>query len=225
VLREWFRAWGLPERFRVDNGTPWGSSGDLPPDLALWLLGLGIDMHWNHAVRPQENGVVERSQGTAKRWAEPGACDTVAALQEAMDRMDRIQRESYPVDGQLSRQQVWPALSHSGRAYTRTWERQNWNFSRVLNHLADYVVTRKVTNNGRVSIYNRTRYVGCLHQGKTAYIMFDPQEIQWIIADANGHQLTRIPATEITSSNINHLTVAKRPEVSRSQRSRAAKLE
>jgi hypothetical protein len=214
----------MPERFRVDNGSPWGSSGDLPPELALWILGLGIDMHWNHAARPQENGVVERSQGTAKRWAEPAACASVAALQKAMDRMDHIQRECYPADGHLSRIQVWPGLSHSGRVYTRKWEQQHWDFTRVLNHLADYAITRHVTKNGRISIYNQTRYVGCLHQGKSVYVMLDPQEVQWIITDAEGHQLARIPAREITPSNVNHFTVAKRPAIPRRQSRRAAKL-
>ena len=79
-LRLAFGRWGRPERIRVDNGAPWGSSGDLPTDLALWLIGLGIEMIWNTPRRPQENGVVERSQGTAKRWAEPRACATAEEL-------------------------------------------------------------------------------------------------------------------------------------------------
>jgi hypothetical protein len=41
-LRRAFADWGRPERFRVDNGVPWGSWGDLPTDLALWLIGLGV---------------------------------------------------------------------------------------------------------------------------------------------------------------------------------------
>ena len=224
VLREWFEVWGLPERFRVDNGSPWGSSGDLPPDLALWILGLGIDIHWNRPAQPQENGVVERSQGTAKRWADPAACASVAALQKALDRMDRIQRESYPAEGRVPRMQIWPELSHSGRAYTRSWEDRHWDFTRVLNHLADYAVIRHVTRNGRISLYNRTRYVGCLYRGQTVYVMLDPQEITWVIADTEGRQLSRLPAAEITASNINQLNVAIRPAVSRRQRRRAAKL-
>ena len=50
----------MPVRFRVDNGWPWGSRGDFPTELALWMIGLGIGMHWNNPHRPQENGVVER---------------------------------------------------------------------------------------------------------------------------------------------------------------------
>ena len=69
-----FGRWGLPGRFRVDNGWPWGALGDFPTELALWLIGLGVGMHWNNARRPQENGVVERSQGTSARWCEPWTC-------------------------------------------------------------------------------------------------------------------------------------------------------
>ena len=87
----------------MDNGTPWGSSSDWPTDLALWLIGLGVAMRWNPPRRPQDNGVIERSQGTGKRWAEPGRCQDVPQLQERIDEMDRIQREVYPsVQGQES---------------------------------------------------------------------------------------------------------------------------
>src|SRR5256885_693134 len=44
TIREMFRRvfvhWGLPDRVRVDNGYPWGTSRDLPPELALWLIAL-----------------------------------------------------------------------------------------------------------------------------------------------------------------------------------------
>jgi transposase InsO family protein len=63
-LRLAFARWGLPGRLRVDNGAPWGSKGDWPTELALWLIGLGVGVTWNTPRRPQENGVVERSQGT-----------------------------------------------------------------------------------------------------------------------------------------------------------------
>src|SRR5208337_2432296 len=70
-LRRCFRQWGRPVSLRVDNGYPWGSCGDLPTPFALWLVGLDIGVIWNPPRRPQDNGVVERSQGLAKNWAEP----------------------------------------------------------------------------------------------------------------------------------------------------------
>jgi transposase InsO family protein len=70
-LRLAFARWGRPQRLRVDNGAPWGTRGDLPTDLQLWLLGMGMAISANPPHRPQDNGVVERSQGTGKRWGEP----------------------------------------------------------------------------------------------------------------------------------------------------------
>jgi hypothetical protein len=43
-LRVIFARWGLPQRLRVANGYPWGSTGEFPPELALWLLGLGLEL-------------------------------------------------------------------------------------------------------------------------------------------------------------------------------------
>ena len=88
ALRDAFSRWGRPERFRVDNGTPWGSAGDWPTDLALWLIGLGIGMVWNPPRRPQDNGVIERSQGTGKRWGEPATCADARELQRRLDAIN-----------------------------------------------------------------------------------------------------------------------------------------
>src|SRR5437867_1687238 len=95
-LRQVFIRRGRPRIIRVDNGSPWGSAGDLPPEFALWLVGLGIDMLWNPPRRPQDNGIVERGQGVAKNWAEPHLCRSVAHLQRRMNEEDLVQREKYP---------------------------------------------------------------------------------------------------------------------------------
>ena len=50
----------------------------LNSSLALWLAGLGVPVHWNEPHRPQQNGVVERSQGTTQRWVEPASCTGIA---------------------------------------------------------------------------------------------------------------------------------------------------
>ena len=206
-LRRAFTGWGRPERFRVDNGVPWGSWGDLPTDLALWLIGLGVGVDWNTPRRPQENGVVERSQGTAKRWAEPGACATGAELQRRLEVMDHIQRQEYPsVDGR-SRLEAFPQLAHSERAYTPAWERAHWSLARVAAHLSGYTLPRRVDKSGTVSVYNRNHYVGKIHHRKTVHVMLDPEAIEWIFADEKGQQLRSRPATEISRKAIMGLTV------------------
>jgi hypothetical protein len=191
----------------VDNGKPWGSWSDLPPVLALWLIGLGIEMNWIPPRQPQYNGVVERSQGTAKRWAEPQTCTTAAELQQRLDADDCLQRERYPYQHGRSRWEVFPELVHSGRSYQQFDERQHWDLDRVLNHLSLYHVARRVDHSGKVSVYNRSHYVGTSNKGKTVYLTVDPQRREWLYLAEDGRQLRTIPAEELTSERICTLTL------------------
>jgi hypothetical protein len=209
-LRRAFTRWGRPERLRVDNGAPWGSAGDLPTDLALWLIGLGVAVDWNPPRRPQDNGVIEQSQGTAKRWAEPFACASVTDLQHRLEEMDDIQRGEYPSVQGRSRLEAFPQLAHSGRAYSTAWERKHWSLTLVATHLAGYAVRRRVDRCGLVSLYNRNLYVGVIHKGKDVFIMFDPERLEWVVADKEGRQLRRHPADEISQERIIGLTVTNR---------------
>ena len=83
MFRRTFTRWGLPEAVRVDNGYPWGSPRDLPTELALWLIGLGVAVIWNPPAQPRKNPKVERCQGVAAAWAEPQACADPAAFERA----------------------------------------------------------------------------------------------------------------------------------------------
>jgi hypothetical protein len=210
ALRAAFARWGLPRQLRVDNGKPWGSWSDLPPALALWLIGLGIDMIWNDPCRPQQNGVVERSQGTAKRWAEPQACQSVAELQARLDADDQLQRERYPLARGQSRWALFPGLAHSGRPYQETDEATAWSLERVCEHLAGYAVPRRVDSQGKVSVYHRNLYVGSVHGGKDVWVQFDPEQVQWLLSDSAGCQLRSVPAPEISAEAIRRLQLAGR---------------
>jgi hypothetical protein len=190
-MRLAFGRWGLPAGFRLDNGIPWGSAGDLPTDLALWLIGLGTGLTFNPPARPDKNGVVERSQGTGKRWAEPWTCATPAELQRHVDAMDRILREEYPSIAGHSRRAAFPALAHSGRPYSQAWEKRAWDLDKVLAHLAEYAVVRRVDKSG-------------------IYVLLDPVRREWIFADARGQQLRSQPAEEISRERIQSLTVTHR---------------
>jgi hypothetical protein len=204
-LRRAFARWGLPGRVRLDNGAPWGAKGDWPTVLALWLLGLGVEVTWNPPRQPQKNGVVERSQGTAKRWAEPGACDSVAQLQRRLDEADALQRDAYPYVGQRSRSQVWPHLRHSGRRYAAAREAQQWQLRRVLQHLGGYAVRRRVDCCGKVSLYDRLRYVGVAQAGRWVTVLFDPERVEWVFADDAGRQVRSQPAEEMQAGRIRAL--------------------
>jgi hypothetical protein len=209
-LRRAFARWGRPRQLRVDNGVPWGSWGDFPTDLSLWVIGLGVTVHWNNPRSPQENGVVERSQGTSNRWCEPWTCDSPEELQERLDRMDRLYREAYPYRERLSRTAYFPGLAHSGRPYDPAREPESWEWRRVAEHLATYAVTRRVDSRGQVSLYNRGHYVGQIHRGKEVYVMFDPDRNEWLFATRDGQQLRTLPAVMLSPQRVMDLEVTHR---------------
>ena len=202
--------WGLPQSFRVDNGCPWGSKGDWPTDLALWLIGLGVTVHWNPARTPQDNGVVERSQGTGKRWGEPHTCQGPEELQRRLDDMDRIQRQAYPSIAGKTRWEAFPGLREVIRRYSKTWEKRHWDIERVLAFMAEQNALRRVDGKGQVSVYGRSHYVGQQYQGQDIYVFLDPVDREWVFATAKGVQLRRKPALEITRQCIQKMQVTNR---------------
>lgn len=205
ALRSCLALWGLPARLKVDNGSPWGTRADLPPPLALWLVGLGIDVHWSRPRVPQDNGVVERSHGTALRWASPATCGDVAELPARLDREDRVQREEYPHLPGRPRMQAYPGLAHSARPYDPGREAEAWSWRRVLDHVGRYAVARRVDCSGKVGLYQGKRYVGAALKGRRVLVQFDPDAEQWLVADGRGAELCRRPLTQFTAELLRQL--------------------
>jgi hypothetical protein len=204
-LRRCFERWGRPLSLRVDNGSPWGSWGDLPTVLALWLVGLGVKVIRNTPRRPQENGVVERSQGLAWNWAEPDRCHDLAQFQGQIDSEDRVQRELYPHGPFGSRLEAYPGLKHSGRPYGADWELKEWSWAAVLNHLSDVMVPRRVDRSGKVGLYHDKVYLGTVNRGKDVVVQFDAERVEWVFSDTGGVELCRRPLTQFDARGLCHL--------------------
>jgi hypothetical protein len=209
VLRRWFTHWGLPERLRVDTGTPWGSRGDLPTDLVCWLAGLGVAVVANPPRRPQANGVIERFQGVGQSWAEPGRCASAAELPAHLEWLDRLQRECSPAIAGRSRWEAYPALKPSGRVYDPAQEAATWDLRRVWELLGAQVVPRRVDAQGEVALYNRPYRVGLLWAGRTIWVGFDPEAGSWTFQDERGYELRR-QAAELSAERIQALEVTHR---------------
>jgi hypothetical protein len=206
-LRDCFARWGRPGAVQFDNGNPWGSCGDLPTPLASWLIGAGLEVIWIPARTPQENGVVERSQGVAKDWAEPGRCGSPEELQMRLEAEDRVQRECYPHAGFASRMAAYPGLLHSGQPYDAAWERANWSWGRVLSHLADEEVVRRVDRSGKIGLYHGKMYVGSVNRGKDVVVQFDAAAAQWVVSDRGGVELCRRPLTQFDAAGLCRLPI------------------
>lgn len=198
----------------MDNGLPWGSWSDLPPALALWLWGLKVEVVWNPPRHPQANGVVEREQGVLQQWVEVGQCAEEAEVQRQLTWAARIQREVYPLEGGASRMETYAGLRHSGRPYKVEEEKQLWDFEAVSQRLGQGLWVRKVDKVGRISLYNRPYGVGRSHAGQKVYVRFEAKGPMWVISDAQGKELQRHTAQEITPERILQLDVLHRKKAS-----------
>jgi transposase InsO family protein len=66
-LKAIFREYGLPKRMTMDNGSPWGYSGDQQHTrLTLWLIQQGITVSHSRPGHPQTQGKLERFHRTLK---------------------------------------------------------------------------------------------------------------------------------------------------------------
>jgi hypothetical protein len=209
-LRHSFQRWGRPQRLRVDNGPPWGSRGDLPTDLVCWLAGLGVEVTANPPRKPEDNGVVERSQWVGKQWCEPWTCRSSVELQERLEVMDRVQRERYPSIGGRSRLEAYPGLKHSGRPYDPVQEEASWDLGKVWELVGKHRVPRRVEGRGQVSVYNRPYSVGVAWARQIIWVGFDPQEGAWTFQDERGHEIRRKVARELSLESVRKMEVTNR---------------
>lgn len=213
MLRAWFAQWGVPDELRVDNGAPWGAAGrDFPPDLALWLVGLGIALRWNRPRHKQGNAVVERAHGVCQRWVEPGACADPAALQARLDHFTALQRERYPACAGQSRLAAYPALAAGGHPYDPLQEPARWQEQRVWAWLGQRVWTRRVDKAGTISLANRAVGVGKAWAGHEVTVRFAVHDGApvWRIRDGAGHRIRQQPAPELDRAHILALDVSRR---------------
>ena len=184
----------------------------MPTALALWLVGLGVNMTWNPPGEPRRNAVVERFQGVGQCWLEPRTCATAEELQKRADASDVIQRREYPAIGGLTRMEAFPGLAHSGRRYRRRDEKRQWDLDRVLQWLSGHAVRRRVSKDGKISVYDRNLWVGREWSGHQVWVRLDPEDKAWLIIDDKKSLLNRVPADELTAERIWALSVSRERE-------------
>lgn len=97
VLEEIFREYGLPERMRSDNGSPFASTGRFGlTRLSVWWKRLGIGLERIEPGHPEQNGRHERMHWTLKQEATRPAGESELQQQEKFDRFRREYNEERP---------------------------------------------------------------------------------------------------------------------------------
>ena len=95
-----FRHYGLPNRMLMDNGPPWGDSGDQPwTRLTAWLVRLGIGVSHGRPCHPQTQGKLERMHRTLKAEVlRDTAYSSLTHAQTAFDKWREIYNTQRPHD-------------------------------------------------------------------------------------------------------------------------------
>jgi transposase InsO family protein len=201
-----FEKWGKPLCLRVDNGQPFGSPESITTSaLSLYLIACNIAIHLNRPHTPQQNGKVERQQGTSIRWAELSKCKDLETAQRHLEAACQIQRERYPVGrlGKKTRLEVFPELYHN----PRTWQQEDFDAQRVYEFLAKKQYVRKVSSNGQITIFTERLFVGSHYKAQYIALKFDAFTVSWEISDANGQFIKSLKTQNLAAKNIENLTV------------------
>jgi transposase len=209
-LRAAFRQWGMPQVLRVDNGDPWGTQTLVPSALALWCIGLGIQVHVNPPRRCTDNGIVERAHGVAYQWSEPERCEDRGVCQRHLDWACRMQREGYAAIRGQTRLEAYPGLRDNPRPYRLEDEEQMWQLERVGLFLEGLRFDRRVDQVGRISLLSQAYSIGRRHKGKTVAVRFCAAEWVWVVQDERGVELKRLAGDALSRDSITQFHLAKR---------------
>lgn len=208
MMQQSFEQWGLPHHIRVDNGKPFGDPQRCSiPELALWLIGLGIEVIWNRPRTPKDNAKVERMQATTSRWTEVEQCYSCSELQAKLDKAAVIQREHYQLrrSGQKSRQELYPELWSNSIKYSQTV----FDSSRISTYLTGITFVRKVNKGGVFNFYAQRVYVGHTHQGKTLRLRYDSVNNSFILIDQLNTTIGYIQADNFSAEHVLNLSVCQ----------------
>ncbi len=146
-----FRQRGLPERIRVDNGSPFGSTGPAGLSrLSAWWVRLGIQVEFTRPGHPEDNGGHEQFHRVLKQETTRPAARTVRGQQHRMSCWCVGYNQQRPHEA-LRQARPWERYRPSRRRYPRKLPAvvygQGW-------------AVRQVRQNGEIKWQGRRRFIG-----------------------------------------------------------------
>lgn len=166
IFEEAFREYGLPNRVRSDNGSPFGSVGvGRLTGLSVKLIKAGVVPEWITPGCPEENGRHERMHLTLKQEV---ANPPKQTLQEQIQAMSLFEEEY-----NFERPHESLGMQTPGSCYrpsSRTWD----GILRSPEYDTRKVEVRKVGQNGCIWVAQIEYYIGAVLAGE--YVAFQKNE-------------------------------------------------
>lgn len=149
VFRRLFAHYGYPTVIRMDNGSPFGSSGPAGLSrLSAWWAALGIRVEFIAPGHPEENGAHEQMHRVFKAETTQRTSRHLRAQQRRTDRWVRTYNEIRPHEalGQRTPKEVYRLRRERPR-------------TPIQNYPSRWAV-RRVRSNGQIRWRGRKRFVG-----------------------------------------------------------------
>ena len=151
---------------------------------------------------------MERCNGLISQWGEPQRCPNYPTWERRLGWLARVQREEYPAHGGPPRLAAHPELAETQRPYASDQEADHWQLARVLSYLAQGRWPRGVSKIGQIHLYGQPYRAGGKYARQQVWVELDPERCEWVVRAADGEELRRHPATQLTAERICQLQVA-----------------
>lgn len=149
IFRRLFRRYGYPTAIRVDNGSPFGSTGAAGlSQLSAWWTVLGIRVEFIAPGHPEQNGAHEQMHRVLKMETTRRPSRHRRAQQRRTDRWVKVYNQLRPHEALRQRA---PAEFYRPRASSQREE--------SLNYPRGWSV-RRVRSNGQIKWQGRKRFIG-----------------------------------------------------------------
>jgi putative transposase len=151
-----FEAYGLPNRIRTDNGTPFASNALARlSQLSVWFIKLGIYPELIEPGEPQQNGVHERMHRTLKQEATIPPASSLQAQQRKFDRFREEFNQVRPHEA-IDMKRPGEIYGPSKRSMPRRIE--------AFEYPSHYIV-RRVSRSGTIRVFGKQFFVSnTLHE-------------------------------------------------------------
>jgi transposase InsO family protein len=187
-----FRMYGLPAVIRVDNGTPFGSSGAWGlTRLSAWWIKLGIRVEFIEPGRPDQNGAHEQMHRVYKDETLKPPAASLAAQKRRTARWCHTYNHERPHE---ALGMTVPAALYRKSKRLLPAKLRHWQYARGWQ-------SRLVRGQGMISLEGRPRYIGEAFEGERVglqrngsthwHVHFGPL----LLGKLHAHELTGIQAT------------------------------
>jgi hypothetical protein len=190
---------------RVDNGEPLGSpQHNTTSSLALWLIGIDIDMIFNKPRCPQANAKVERMQDISARWADLHKAQNIKQLQDSLDKEAFFQRTFFPVSRLKNQTRIacFPELETSRRIF----DEKVFDEKRVYDYLSKKIYVRVVSTTGQIAHFGQRVSIGLKYKHQAVEVKLDTSKMKWVVY-LKGEIIKEIKTDNLSKDNLQNLTV------------------